>query len=325
MNYDQLGQQAQAAGNAATSQYNNQAAGFKNDYSNYQGQANTANQNIQNQNAYMQGAGSANNLYGNAFNDQATKTGYNQNSMQQAQAGLTNAVGSQNAFNDFANQAASKWGLNAGGLAAANAGATQGLNNNIASQGGALSAQQKAFDQAQTGANQQTGLGLQQQQTQLAGLKSVFDAATAQQKSASDNMSFYQNLAQQQGGLTAQQVNFYQQAKASSAAAQQALAQASYAASQTQGQNLQNTQQENFMGSKAYQNYLAGTANKDGSMTNAGQTQQNNINDMNAAQAYSNGPFSLVGHQSDAQHAVGNNSLGHFFGDAAHNLHLFGA
>lgn len=266
MNYDALGQDAQAQGQARTADYTNKANQFGGDYANYQNQANAANQNIQNQNAYMQGAGSANNLYSNAFNTQAGQTGYDQKALQAAQAGLTNAVGTQSAFNDFANQAASKWGLNAGGLAAANAGATQGLNNNIASQGGALAAQQKAFEQAQTGANQQTGLGLQQQQTQLQGYQNAFDAATSQQKTAQDNLQFYENLAQQQGGLTAQQVQGYQQSKALSAAAQASLASASLAIAQAKQTEYQMGAQQ-AADAKARQDATANNASTSGSFT----------------------------------------------------------
>lgn len=229
MNYDQLAQQAQAQGSAAQAKYASQADAYKNDYSNYQNQANTANQNIQDQNAYMKGAGSATNLYNNALNAQAVKTGYDQNAMQSAQNNLAQAQGSMSAFNDFANTGASKWGLNAGGLAAANAGATSGLNNNIASSGNALGIQQKAYEMAQTGANQEAGLNVQQQQTQLAGYQAAFDAASKQQETAAAQMNFYSNLAAQQGQWTVQNVKGYQDAKASSAQAQASLAQATAA------------------------------------------------------------------------------------------------
>jgi hypothetical protein len=99
--------------------------------------------------------------------------------------------------------------MNAGALAASNAGAQSSLNNNVAAATTTLGTQQKAFELAQTGANQQAGLGVQQQQTQLSGLQNVYSNAAAQQKQAADNMQAYEQLYQQQGGLTAQQVQLF--------------------------------------------------------------------------------------------------------------------
>jgi len=274
MNFDQASQDAQTTGDARVADYTNKANNFAGQYSNYQGQANAANQNIQNQNAYMQGAGSANNLYNNAFDQQSLKSGYNLGNMQSAQNNLAQAQGSQSAYNDFADTAASKWGLNAGGFAAANAGATQGLNNNIQSAGAAVAKQQQNFQNAQTGANQQTGLNLQQQSMQLQGYKNAFDSAYQQQQQSQSTMLAYQKMAQDQGGLTAQQVQGYQQSKALSAqanaslaSAQASIAQAKLSTSQASYQDISNQQANAYGNSKAYQSYLNGTADKNGTPT----------------------------------------------------------
>jgi len=84
-------------------------------------------------------------------------------------------------------------------------------------------------------------------------------------------MLAYQKMAQDQGGLTAQQVQGYQQAKANSAAAQaslagaqQAIAQAQYARSQTTGQDLANQKTQSYINSNAYQSYLNGQTDING-------------------------------------------------------------
>lgn len=327
MNYDQLAQQAQAEGNAAQAKSTSQADTYRNDYTNYQNQANAANQNIQDQNAYMKGAGSATNLYNTALDAQSVKTGYNQGAMQSAQNNLAQAQGSMSAFNDFANTGASKWGLNAGGLAAANAGATAGLNNNIASSGNALGIQQKAYEMAQTGANQEAGLNVQQQQVQLAGYKNAFDAATKQQDTAASQMDYFSNLAAQQGVWTTQNVQGYQAAKeldaraklnaASAAAAyaqaQAAIAQAGLYGSQAAGQNISNNQATAYGNSQAYQNYLK-TGSTSGAAPSSTSAPQSNTESQPWYNSTDKG-FS----------GLSNHDVGAWFGDVAHNLHLFGA
>lgn len=237
MDYDAAARAAQQQGDANEAYYKSQATNYSNDYNNYKGQADTANQNVSNFNDYMKNAGSASNLYNTAFGDQATKAGFNQNTMDQAQANVSQASGAQSAYNDFANTAASKWGMNAGALAASNASAQSSLNNNIAAAGTTLGTQQKAFDQAQNGANQVAGLGVQQQQTQMAGLQNVYNNALSQQKQAYDSMQSYEQLYQQQGGLTAQQVQLFgstasllKQADAAVLSARAAMTQAAAAA-----------------------------------------------------------------------------------------------
>ncbi len=269
--YNQLIQQAQAQGQARQTDYINKANDFRNQMNTAKGQAGTAQGQMSDFNKYMQNEGSAKNLYNTALTNQQKMTGYDQGQMQNAMRSLSQSQGSLSAYNDFANTAASKWGMNAGGVAAANAGAQQGINNNIAAASQGMSNQQQAYQLAQTGANQEAGLGLQQQQTQLAGYQAVYDQAFKQQQEAGANMQAYEKMAQDQGGLTAQQIQMYQNsaklvadAQASMASAQAAIAQAEYSRAQAAGQNLSNQQSQSYMNSNAYKSYLAGTTDKNG-------------------------------------------------------------
>ena len=222
---------SQQIGTNALNDYNNKANDYSNQYNTYRGQADTARGNIDSFNQYMQGAGSAANLYKQAFDQNSAKAGYSQDALTQAQNNVQQAQGAQSAYNDYANTAASKWGMNAGALAASNSQAQSSLNNNIAAASTTLGNQQKAYELAQNQASTQSGQGIQQQQTQLAGYKEAFDTASQQMASAKDNMQFYQSLAQKQGGLNADMYNAYQTSKTNY---QKAMADAAAAYAQAQ-------------------------------------------------------------------------------------------
>jgi len=283
MDYTSLINQAQQQGQARQADYANKANTYRADYTNYQGQANQAQGQIQDFSKYMQNEGSASNLYNTALATQQKQTGYDPNQMAASMRNLSQAQGSMSAYNDFANTAASKWGLNAGGVVAANTGALGSINNNVAAASQGFANQQKAYELAQTGANQQAGLGVQQQQTQLATYKQVYDNAFGQQQQASANMQAYEKMAQDQGGLTAQQTQLYQQSAELVAEANKAMAEASAAIaasklslSQAAGQDIINAQNQAYTNSKAYQGYLNGTTDKNGAAINKPATTQSN-------------------------------------------------
>jgi hypothetical protein len=134
-----------------------------------------------------------------------------------------------------------------------------GINNNIASNQGVVNSLSDLYKTAQTGANQFTGQVIQGEHETLAGLQTTFSNATNQRDSAASMMNFYHDLAQKQGGLNAQQQQYYAQAQSAYAQAQQLMAQSSLLLSQAHGQDLANTQAQNYMGSDAYKKTLAGT------------------------------------------------------------------
>jgi hypothetical protein len=235
--------QAAAQGQQQLTNYNNQAAQSKSDYGNYQGAANTAGQNVADYTKGMQGAydattgnGNAGSAYNYGLNQQLGQLHYDPNQMAAASTNLNQANGALSAYSDFANQAASKFGLNAGGFAAANSGALSGLNNNIAINQGAVNQLLDKYKTAQTGANQFAGVTVQGEQNTLAGYQNVYKNAADQRDQAASMMNFYNNLAQQQGGLNAQQAQYYAQAQQAYAAAGQAAAQAALLGQQYQQQ-----------------------------------------------------------------------------------------
>jgi hypothetical protein len=256
VNIDALAQQAATQGQQMLNSDLGNQSQYKSQYQNYVNQANAANQNVKNYTDYMQGAGSAGNQYGGELTKQLGDLGYNTDEMNSARGNLNHAMGAESAYNDFANTAASKFGMNAGGFAAANSGALGGLNNNIASNQSVVNNLEDLYKTAQTGANQFTGNVVQGEQNTLGGLQDVYTNASSSRDQAASMMNFYGQLAQQQGGLNAQQQQSFAQAKQLYAAAQQAIAQSAWLMSQTSGQNLQNQMTQNAMGSQAYKNYL---------------------------------------------------------------------
>lgn len=324
MDYNAAAQAAQAQGNAQAAYFKSKADTYTGDYNNYKGQADAANQNVSSFNDYMKGAGSASNLYNSAFNDQAAKAGYSQSALNQAQSNVSQATGAQSAYNDYANTAASKWGMNAGALAASNAGAQSSLNNNIAAASTTLGNQQKALGIAQNGASQIAGLGVNQQQTQLSGLQSVYNNAVAQEKQASDNMNFYNDLYQKQGGLTAQQVQLFASSAALKRQADAAMVSAQAAMTQAQAvSRLDNAQVDiaNEKNSYARANGIGDYAKTPVQASQvAAQQASGNGGSFNMGD-WANGVLNPIGQGAQA---AGRN-FGNWAGDVAHNLHLFGA
>jgi hypothetical protein len=148
--------------------------------------------------------------------------------------------------------------MNAGGFAAANAGALGSLNNNISSNQGVVNGLSDLYKTAQTGANQFTGQVIQGEHETLGGLQQVFSNAANQRDSAASMMNFYDDLASKQGGLNAQQQQYYAAAKQAYASASAAMAQASLYGAQAAQVQQQIKQGKDYMGSDAYKKYLAG-------------------------------------------------------------------
>jgi hypothetical protein len=255
-----LASQAAAQGQAQLQDYIGKAGDYRNQYNTYQGQADAANKNVSDYTEYMKNEGSAGNQYNKAFTQQKTELGYDPEQMTAARANLNQATGALSAYSDFANTAASKWGMNAGGFAAANAGALGGINNNIASNQGVVNGLSDLYKTAQTGANQFTGQVIQGEHETLGGLQQVFSNAANQRDSAASMMNFYDDLASKQGGLNAQQQQYYAAAQQAYASASAAMAQAGLYAQQAALAKQQVQQGQDYMNSGAYKNYLNGTA-----------------------------------------------------------------
>lgn len=246
--------QAAAQGQQQLSNYNAQAGQSKNDYGTYQAQTDAANNAVKQQAQYMQGEGSGMNQYNTALQSQLTAQGYDPAQMTAARNNLNQQQGALSAYSDFANTGAAKFGLNAGGFAAANAGTLGSLNNNIASQQGVVNGLGDIYGRAQAGANQAAGHQVQSEQNALGGLQDVYANAANQRDQAASMMNFYNDLAQKQGGMNAQQQQNYAQAQQAYAAASQATAQAALLAQQTNLANQQFTHQADLYTNAAKSN-----------------------------------------------------------------------
>jgi hypothetical protein len=250
-----LAEQSAAQGNQQLADYKAKATDARGQYNQYQAQADAANKNVSDYTEYMKNEGSAGNQYNTAFEKQKGELGYDPEQMTAARANLNQATGALSAYSDFANTAASKWGMNAGGFAAANAGALGSLNNNIASNQGVVNGLSDLYKTAQTGANQFTGQVIQGEHETLGGLQQVFSNAANQRDSAASMMNFYDDLASKQGGLNAQQQQYYAAAKQAYASAQAAMAQASVCTALKQPRLQQQiTQGQDYMNSPPTRN-----------------------------------------------------------------------
>jgi hypothetical protein len=269
------GQQAYAHGQAMQADDTNKANLYSNQYNQYQQQANAAQKGVSDYTNAMQGAydptkgvGNAQSAYDYNLGQQEANVKYDPNQMATATNNLNQANGALSAYSDFANTGASKWGMNAGGFAAANAGALSGLNNNIASNQGQVAQLMDKYKTAQTGANSVVGLQQKGQEDTLAGLQNIYTNAANQRDSAASQMQFYQQLASTQGGLNSQQLASYHSIVQGYATAQQAMAQAAYLASQTQGQNILNTANQNKLNQSIAQQQAAQRAAAQKAMMN---------------------------------------------------------
>jgi len=194
-----LTQNAIQNGNNLQNQYNSQVS---QQYGNYTGAQNNANSAYGNLSSLTSSLPSN---YLNYTNQIAQANGYNpqtlQNSLNNAttlsetMAGLPNAVNQMGNYSGAtAGQIAQNYGNLAPGIATAQAG------NNTA-----LANQQAAYAAGQTGANNITG-------QQLTGANDLYTNAVNQMQAIGSVLNNIQNLQQQQGYLTAEQVNQYQSA-----------------------------------------------------------------------------------------------------------------
>lgn len=239
--------QAAQQGQQLLSQFQGQAAQSKTDYGTYSQQANQANQQLQSQAAYMQGEGSGENVYNRQLTKMQNDAGYNPQQLSDANKTLFNLTGALNGANQ---QFSTPGGVGAYGMSAPSLASYEGsiLNplqtgvSNANTMVGALNAELGTFE---TGAQQATAGQVQSEQTVVTALTNAVQNYQTQASAALQNMQFYDNLAQQQGGLNAQEAQSYAQAEQAYAQAQQAIAQSKLLLAQTTGQNLTNQAMQN--------------------------------------------------------------------------------
>lgn len=230
MNPAQLQEQATrsaAQGQQMLESYRGNAADYRNQYNQYRGQADTANQNLRELQNYMAGAGSGANLYRSGIEQANRDQGFDPASLA---ASTQNLIRSQNAMGALQQQAQTSsggYGLSGAQLGSFYAGASQPLANQIQAQTNAVGGLQKLYENSLGYANQYAGQELQSEQVRQANLQSVFSNAKAQADRSAELMNFYDKMASDQGGLNAQQAQFYTQALANYRQSQMLMAQSS--------------------------------------------------------------------------------------------------
>jgi hypothetical protein len=228
MSPEQLQQQATqsaAQGQQRLQDYQNQAGQYKQSYQQYQQQSDAARQQQQEYAQYMQGAGSAQNIYQGRIGQSMQEQGLGQGDLGQATQNLTR---SQNAMAQV--QAAAAQGAGGYGLSGAQIGGFYGaqaapLQAQVQSSGTAVSNLQGLYQNALKSASDFLGGNIEQQKVHVANLSSLFEEANKQAEESSTLMQFFNKMAQDQGGLNAQQSQMYAQALKARREADTAIAQ----------------------------------------------------------------------------------------------------
>lgn len=246
--------QAAAQGQALLSQDQSQSSQSQGNYNAYSAQANQATQQAQQaaqkaqaEAQYMQGAGSGANVYNTQLQNQISQ--FDPNIQGQLSSANKSLFGLTGALNSAANQfntpgGVGAYGLSAPALASYASSVLNPLQTGTANANTQVNALNQQLGTLQTGANQATTAQVQTEQGALTGFNQTAQqltaAATAYQNQAAtalQNMQFFSQLAQTQGGLNAQEQQYYAQsiqgyetARAAMITAQAAARQAAVAA-----------------------------------------------------------------------------------------------
>lgn len=273
MNYDQASQQAYNQGQQAQEQLNRQSAQTQQQYQQQYGTA----QALQNEQANyirnIQEGGAQAQKY---LQDTYKMLGIQPEAIQSANLQIAKTQAALRNTQQAAQQAGGGYGMTAGGLAQAQTNLYRGLENQLANQT-AVSTQLSAnLDQATKIASfvEQSQLATQEQK--IKGYADVTQTATQLLGVASKTMNDVQKLAQDQGYVTAQQVQSYQTAKNQAAQAGAAAAAAEYSRQQAEGQRLANIllAQEVKLGQ---QNFAADQAKRDAAANKKAEASRNII------------------------------------------------
>lgn len=258
---------AQAAGDAQQQALNTQSNQLQSNYGHSVDAANNARNNATTLNNNIENGGT---LYGQNLNDQMSKFGFNPQTLTAANQNLT-AMQNQVAYAPTsAQQTGNYYGTTAGGTGNIYSGLMANLNpglTNASNTAGNLSNEYGLFTNA---ANQQAGLTVQSQQNKAANAQTQYANSVQQMQTAGATMAAIENLRQQQGVLTAQQVTAYQNAYSqyinAQAAATSANASAALANSQTSAQALSNQQAKNALAVGTTPNNVVSTFGGNGNL-----------------------------------------------------------
>jgi hypothetical protein len=231
---------AQHTGSQLQSQYNKQASQQYSAYQNTQKQANSAYSNLSN---YNKGMADPQQLYNQAVSQAQAAQGFDPHTLATATQNLTQSQNALGALNTAAQQGVNGYGLTGAQLAGRYASMTQPLQGVVSAQNNAVGNLQQLYQNSLTQGQQSASLGFQGEQLKSQNYQSLYQNAVGQMQTTGQTLKEIENLQQQQGYLTAQQVSAYQNAYSGYVSAQAAQQQASAAMVQAQAQSHLNNQQ----------------------------------------------------------------------------------
>lgn len=224
---------ARAQGQANQNLYNQQAA---QQYGAYQNTQNQANQSYKNLSDYTAGLQSGQDLYNQQLQSAQDQYGFDPKQLLRANQALANTNTTMANLPQAVQQQGNYYGTTAGAEANNYANLAGNLQNVLAGQSNAANAFQSTLAATQNQANQAASLGLQSQQIKSQNYQSLYSNAVNQMQQSGTTLAALENLQQQQGKLTADQISAYQNAYSNYVSAQ---AQAQQAAAQARQINQQ--------------------------------------------------------------------------------------
>ena len=238
--------QAKTQGNQMLASDQANANSYGNAYNSDTAQSAAANKNLQSYTSYMQNAGNPLNLYNTGVSQAQQAEGFNPASLGTATQNLTQSQNALAALNQASQSSTGGYGLSGAQLGGYYSSLAAPLSNQIGAQSTAVGNLKQLYQNALTQGQQGAQLGYQGEQTVSYNLNQVYQNAQNQAAQALSQVQFYKNLAQQQGGLNAQQQQYYAQSISALQNAQAALTQANAAAQQAAAQSALLGQQSAF-------------------------------------------------------------------------------
>lgn len=232
--------QAAQQGQQLQNQYNQQAGQLQGQYGNAQNQANQAYQNLSNYNTSMQNPAD---MYKQALTSAQTQYGFNPASIAQSAKNLTALQNQVSNLPQAAQQMSNYSGATAGQTAGLYSNLLGNMQPGLTNANNSLTNMMGLLGATQNQANQQATLGLGGEQLKSQNYQALYSQSVSQMQTAGQTMAAIEQLQQQQGSLTAQQIASYRNAYSQYTSAQAAQTQAAAAMKTATAQSSQINQQ----------------------------------------------------------------------------------
>lgn len=213
----QLAAQAQTAATQGNTAYNsdiNNASTASGQYAGQQANEAQQQQAMQNQTAYMQGAGSGQNVYNNELGTLTSNYGFNPAQLSNANKNLFSLNGALNGANtQFTTPGGvGAYGVSAPSLASYESGVLNPLTTGTSNANTQVTALNNELGTIMGGANNATTAQMTSEQNTVTNLQNTFTAAQTQANQALSQLQYYSTLATTQQGLNATQQQGYETA-----------------------------------------------------------------------------------------------------------------